>query len=499
MQRTTERTYKNSQTNFLLQETFFESLHKQDTFNVKLTENGIKISKKYENGKHRRRSIQIQEIIGVSCSKSVPSVASQIRKSLETDVDTDNAVFLAINFYIFKESKREKKHHKKYSTIVLTFKYFEDCERNVERANQWKNSLLNLIHAHNGSQLSKLRMTSNKSYLIFLNPKSGQGNASDMYHKIVAPVFNDSEIQFTLNVTKSANYARNFMRTENLEQWLAVIVIGGDGLFFEVINGVFERPDYKNIVNRIYFGIIPAGSGNGLAKTISHRFSEYLDETPVLSSTISMVNGSVAPMDLVRIETKHENMYSSLACGWGFIANIDILSEKIRYVGYLRFTLWSLKNIITLPKYHGKVSYLPINDDNQQRSQSYLTSLNSPVPSDWIIIEDEFVMVHPTYQTHLSTDCYFCPQSKLDDGIIWLLIIRGGITRSELTTFLIGMSNGTHLPKNNNKKIQMIPCRAFRIEPSDTEGIITVDGEKIKYGPIQGEIIPSSIKVIVSK
>lgn len=66
------------------------------------------------------------------------------------------------------------------------------------------------------------------------------------------------------------------------------------------------------------------GSGNGLAKTISFLSGEVHDETPVLSSSISLVNGSIAPMDLVRIETNEQIMYSSLACGWGFISDIGL-------------------------------------------------------------------------------------------------------------------------------------------------------------------------------
>lgn len=74
--------------------------------------------------------------------------------------------------------------------------------------------------------------------------------------------------------------------------------------------------------------------------------------------------------------------------------------------------------------------------------------------------------------------------------------MKGGVSRAELTSFLIGMSNGTHLPKTLNKNIQMIACQAFRFEPTDNKGIITVDGEKIKYGPVQGEVIASIIKVV---
>lgn len=46
---------------------------------------------------------------------------------------------------------------------------------------------------------------------------------------------------------------------------------------------------------------------------------------------------------------------------------------------------------------------------------------------------DEFVMIHASYLSHISEDVILAPNSKLNDGVIWLLIIRNGISR---TTFL---------------------------------------------------------------
>lgn len=51
-----------------------------------------------------------------------------------------------------------------------------------------------------------------------------------------------------------------------------VVVAGGDGLLFEVINGIMERPDWSSMFSQLKLGIIPCGSGNGLAKSIGHAF-----------------------------------------------------------------------------------------------------------------------------------------------------------------------------------------------------------------------------------
>lgn len=47
-------------------------------------------------------------------------------------------------------------------------------------------------------------------------------------------------------------------------------------------------------------------------------------------------------------------------------------------------------------------------------------------------ISGEFVMVHAAYQSHLGQDYFFAPRAKLADGIIWLMIVKAGITRANL-------------------------------------------------------------------
>lgn len=105
-------------------------------------------------------------------------------------------------------------------------------------------------------------------------------------------------------------------------------------------------------------------------------------------------------------------------------------------------------------------------------------------------------MVHAAYQTHLGQDCFFAPRAKLADGVIWLLIIRAGITRANLFQFLLGLSTGTHLALAG---VEMIPVKAFRIEPAEsTGGHLTVDGEDVDYGPLQAEVFQSLATVMTT-
>lgn len=317
------------------------------------------------------------------------------------------------------------------------------------------------------------------------------------------------------------------------------MVAGGDGLLYEVVNGIMERPDWSGMFSQIKLGIIPCGSGNGLAKSISHAFNEPYDQNPVLVSTLNIVRGISTPLDLVRVETKNQVMYSFLSIGWGLISDVDIESERLRSIGSQRFTVYSVAKLIGLKSYRGRLSYMPFtservvpNDDCDTRSvasdegrrdsfysvgsrksayhsaagssyesltednmktfgpSSTLPPLSQPPPNTWISVEGDFILVHASYPSHLMNDCLFAPSAKLDDGCIWLCYIKAGISRAHLVQFLIGLSNGSHI---KTPEVVMLPVSALRIEPEG--GQLTVDGEAVELSPLQAEILPSLAQV----
>ena len=59
--------------------------------------------------------------------------------------------------------------------------------------------------------------------------------------------------------------------TENLkEMYCGLIIISGDGLVHEVVNGLAQRSDWDDICD-IPMGIVPGGSGNALNCSILHQ------------------------------------------------------------------------------------------------------------------------------------------------------------------------------------------------------------------------------------
>ncbi|XP_050334164.1 sphingosine kinase 1 [Bactrocera neohumeralis] len=601
-----------------LTDIFYTSDKKGQVCRVKLNGQGFTLQRETTNNRSREQLIGLDDIVGSrcivvkkdrrGCSMLCSSAAQNDGNRSDSGDDTkkkynavtfqhnDASAYLYVFAYILNKKHLRNIIRRERTVLKLRFRSFDTFGDNMREAERWYHT----VRAFKGRSLG-YNDIDERRILVLLNPKSGSGKAREIFNRQVVPVLNEAEQPYDLHVTKHANYAREFVRVKVLDNYSGIVAVGGDGLFFEILNGLLMRADWLDARN-ILLGIVPCGSGNGLARSIAHVCGEPYEPKPILGATLTMLSGKSMAMDVVRIQQQNQILYSFLSVGWGLISDIDIESERLRSLGYQRFTIWTLHRLISLRTYRGKVSYLPkenvymesdtislaeplplkhsrscntcldtlnsgcfqstdcieaskyydvislqnsINQSLKSRCDSWFSpascrstyhsvsesiyhsvdggsdaeshlqhsnlsvhlcgptgsapTLNEPVPASWVVEEGEFVMVHAAYQTHLGSDCFFVPQAKFNDGIIYVVIIRSGISRSQLLNFLMGMSSGTHVPVTNNEFVKMVPVTALRIEPYDNEGILTVDGERIEFGPLQAELLPSMVRVMAPK
>ncbi|XP_054250069.1 sphingosine kinase 1 [Indicator indicator] len=309
----------------------------------------------------------------------------------------------------------------------------------------------------------------------------------------------EADIATTVFITERPHHAHEKVRDEDLSQWDTLVVMSGDGLLFEVVNGLMERPDWKEIMKKPLC-ILPGGSGNALAASINHYAGNdhVAKKKLLLNCTFILCKGLHTQMDLASLSTASgKRLFSFLGFGWGFISDVDIDSEKYRRLGNARFTLGTLQCLAKLRVYQGRLSYLPAGGavppagteaPGALPADSLLVPLSQPVPAHWTVVpEEEFVTVYAIYQSHLSTNLLMAPAAQLHDGCIHLFYLRAGISRVALLKIFLAMARGTHLDLNC-PHLCYVPVRAFRLEPRAATGIMTVDGEALACEPIQGQI-----------
>lgn len=77
-----------------------------------------------------------------------------------------------------------------------------------------------------------------------------------------------SHLKIELKQTERRLHANKITNKLNIDDYDGLITISGDGLMHEVINGAMCRADRELFLNKITFGFIPAGTGNGLVTSI---------------------------------------------------------------------------------------------------------------------------------------------------------------------------------------------------------------------------------------
>ena len=124
-----------------------------------------------------------------------------------------------------------------------------------------------------------------------------------------------------------------------------------------------------------------------------------------------------------------------------------------------------------------------------------LPEITEDVPDNWKTIEGDFLTVSPLMIPHLSSNFFGDPSMSIGTGKIRIMYVRR-MSRLGLLSMLTKAEKGTHLER---PEVEIVDVKAFRLEPQTEEGIMTVDGEVVKYGPMQAQVHQHLARVFCCK
>jgi sphingosine kinase len=209
--------------------------------------------------------------------------------------------------------------------------------------------------------------------------------------------------------------------------------------------------------------------------------------------------GHTIKADISKYQTTNNEYTSFLTFAWAMVADLDFESEIIRFVGEARFHLWAVLRILALRRYPAKFSYLPppsSNDKSNKPLDNNMPALTSPVPANWVTIEDNFIVFWVSQVPKASVNDLQSPKSTLDDGVFRAFIIRGNVSRFQLIKCLLHLDTGGHIDQDC---VEYIECVAYRLEPTAPGSYNDIDGEKVEDGPIQAHVIRGCMRVFAGK
>lgn len=106
---------------------------------------------------------------------------------------------------------------------------------------------------------------------------------------------NGQNIEHEYLITKQKSDTINFAKNLDIDNYSAIVAVGGDGTLHEVVNGLMRRSDKK----KIPMGFIPAGTGNDFCRNFSNDSVERgLD---------FLIKGNLIKTDIFRVLLDHES------------------------------------------------------------------------------------------------------------------------------------------------------------------------------------------------
>ena len=189
-----------------------------------------------------------------------------------------------------------------------------------------------------------------RNVLIVLNPFSGNGAARAKWQE-VKPMFDavSSYLRYELVETKGPGHAQQLASELDCAKWDSLVFVSGDGLMHEILNGLMARSDYAEVKKKIVLGGIPGGTGNGLIKSILTEAGEEYGAKEAAYLVIRDKPGSIDITKIILERMPQKPVYSFLSVSYSALADIDLNSDHLRWIGPIRYevrAVWRLLNLM---------------------------------------------------------------------------------------------------------------------------------------------------------
>ncbi len=224
---------------------------------------------------------------------------------------------------------------------------------------------------------SELPITESK-WIFIINPVAGTRQKLTI-HKAIKKLFSENE--FEVHYTSAPGHAYEIATQKVAEGFTQIVAVGGDGTVNEVASALVNTP--------CNLGIIPAGSGNGLAR--------YLRIPVLFSDSLKVLrHHKIRTIDVGQANGR----YFFCTCGTGFDASVGkkfAHDSRRGMLSYVRATIHQYIN-------YSPKSYILKTENKKVRLKAFLVTFAN--------------------SGQYGNNAYIAPNAKIDDGFLDLCVLR---------------------------------------------------------------------------
>lgn len=306
------------------------------------------------------------------------------------------------------------------------------------------------------------------SIALVVNPAAAKGRAEALLPQ-VAGRLRDTGHPVEIFLSRSPDEAAELVERAASSGVDVLAVMGGDGMAHLGLNAVAEHAAAHPDGPPLALGLVPAGTGNDLARSLG------LDPDDIATATAALAGGSTRAVDLLRVsrapvsDTPHDavgDRWVGSVLATGFDALVNARANRMRRPrGAARYTVAALAELRTFRP----LTYALVVDGVSRDLEAMLVAVGNT----------------STYGGGLR----ICPSADPYDGWLDLTIIHP-VGRAKLLQLLPQMRSG---------RFASDPCveqlRARTVQVAHGAGLAYGDGEELGTTPLTATSVPGAIQV----
>ena len=295
-----------------------------------------------------------------------------------------------------------------------------------------------------------------RKILFFINPISGGKEKLQLEKKIIKKCEEKNTAFEILFTSKDGDY--NFLHDKIEADGVTDIAIcGGDGSIAPIVASVLNVP--------VNIGIIPLGSGNGLAFTagISKSVDKAIDVILV---------GNASYIDAFLINNK----LSTHVCGLGFDAKVAHDFSKQKKRGLNSYTKLAIKNFLSAKAFN---FHIEANENNFNVDAFLVCVANS---------------------NQFGNNFKIAPEASICDGLLDIVILKKSSKPQAVLSFvnqiLTGKTKSLQERDIHKKNVLYFQAKKLKIKNPDL-ALLHIDGDPAETAKeFSIEILPAAYKLI---
>ncbi|MFN5370080.1 MAG: diacylglycerol/lipid kinase family protein [Bacteroidia bacterium] len=303
----------------------------------------------------------------------------------------------------------------------------------------------------------------NRAWAIILNPHAKGGRAAKIAQKLFEQL-NVLKITFAIFETKGPGGGEDCARQCIDAGYRQILVAGGDGSVYDVLNGMLSHPAYTTDSYKL--AVFPIGTGNDFARITKApadplRFAELLGNMNFRRFDVGQIIREEKPV-----------RYFINVAGLGFDAQVAAYANELKKKGYSGLTTYVFALISTLFRYSEADCTIRIDESEPIRKPVFTVLAGNG--------------------THAGKGMCLAPDADPTDGYFHITCV-GKISRFKVVRNVHRIFGGTFKHFN---EVTMYKARSVKIIPH-TKVALQADGELLETGAVEFKVLPAAVELLV--